>query len=330
MDGGGRLLRSLSDFGGRLAPSQPSPLAFAGSADPRAFPIVSQIAPRLPVRRRRRGPLLRRSVEHLAASNFIGTFLVIGLMAGACAYGAVRGGAYAQFVAYNGTIPDVLARFCGLPIRSVTISGAHELHQNEVLKLAGIGAHRSLLFLDVAAVRKHLTDVPLIKEASVSKLYPSRLLIEIEERQPYALWQKNGAVSIVAADGTPIDDMHDKRFERLPLVVGEGANTHLDDYMAILQAAGEFRTRIRAGIFVSQRRWSLKTDNGIDIDLPETGAADAIARLAQLEHDGHILQKDILSLDLRIPGRVVARLTEDATAARAAMLATKKKKGAAT
>ena len=205
------------------------------------------------------------------------------------------------------------------------------MRDDELLKLAGIGPHNSLVFLNVAAIRKRLTDLPLIKEASVSKLYPNRLLIEIEERQPYALWQKNGVVSIVATDGTPIDDLRDARFERLPLVVGEGANKQLGDYVGILDASSELRNRIRAGIYVSGRRWSLKMDNGVEIDLPETGAADAMARFALLEHDGRILEKDIISVDLRIPGRVVARLTEDAGATRAAGLASKsKKKGAGT
>ena len=46
---------------------------------------------------------------------------------------------------------------------------------------------------------------------------------------------------------------------------------------------------------------------------------------------GLILEKDIVSLDLRMPDRVVARLSADAAAARDAALAKKpKKKGAQT
>ena len=331
MDGGGRLLRSLGDFGASLAQSPLSPLAFAGSIDPRSFPVLPHAAPSLPGRHRPRGRFLRRAVEHAAHSRIIGTCLVIALLGAASCYGAVRGGAYGAFIDANGTIPDIVARFCGFPIKSVTIAGAKELREDELLKIAGVGPSNSLIFMNVAAIRKRLIDVPLIKDASVSKLFPNRLLIEIEERQPYALWQKNGVVAVVAEDGTPIDDMRDSRFGRLPLVVGEGANGRLAEYVAILDSASELRTRVRAGIYVSNRRWTLKMDNGVEIDLPELNPADALSRLALLEHDGHILEKDIISVDLRIPGRVVARLTEEAAAARATALASKtKKKGAAT
>ena len=248
-----------------------------------------------------------------------------------CSSARCKGGAYREFVETQGTIPDILARGAGFDIKAVTITGTRELTQDEILGIAGVRPRNSLLLLDVAALRARLKAIPLIKEASVSKLYPSHLLIEIEERQPYALWQQDGTVRLVAKDGTPIDDMHDERFERLPLVVGDGANAHLADYVTILESAGELRDRIRAGMYVSGRRWTLKMDSGIAIALPEDDPRDAIARLADLEHDGHILEKDIVSLDLRMPDRVIARLSADAAAAREAAIDKKpKKKGAST
>ncbi len=325
MDGGGRLLRSLEEFGSRFAPA----FAFAASADPLAFPSLPQVAPRLPHRRRRNS--IRHGVEALLKSRLIGTVLVFGLFGLAGTYGLLRGGSYDAFVAANGSLADVLSRSAGFAIKAVTITGARELTEDEILQLGGVSQKNSLVFLDVAAVRARLKAVPLIKEASVSKLYPNRLLIEIEERQPDALWQKDGVVSVVAVDGTPIDVMRDARFERLPLVVGADANRNIAQYIEILEAAGEMRDRIRAGIYVSGRRWSLKTNEGLAIELPEINPADALAGLSRLEHDGHILEKDIVAVDLRVPGRVVAHLTADAAAARAEILAKKtKKKGATT
>lgn len=67
---------------------------------------------------------------------------------------------------------------------------------------------------------------------------------------------------------------------------------------------------------MSGRRWTLKLD-GVDIRLPETGATEALARLVKLERDNRILEKDIIAVDLRMPDRVVVRLTEEAAAARA-------------
>src|SRR3712207_7603123 len=50
----------------------------------------------------------------------------------------------------------------------------------------------SLLFLDVAEARERLLANPWIAEATVQKLYPDRLALEIKEREAFALWQKSG------------------------------------------------------------------------------------------------------------------------------------------
>ena len=80
-----------------------------------------------------------------------------------------------------------------------------------------------------------------------------------------------------------------------------------------------------AGVLVAGRRWTLKTASGIDVLLPEMEPAAALARLVDLQRTSHVLDKDILSLDFRQSGRVVARLSEEAAAARAGMLASKTK-----
>ncbi len=135
---------------------------------------------------------------------------------------------------------------------------------------------------------------------------------------------------MIAADGTVIDQMRDGRFADLPLVVGDEANLRTKEYLALLEAAGPLKDRIRAGTLVSGRRWTLKLD-GIDVRLPETGAREAVARLVKLEAESSLLEKDIIAVDLRLPDRVVVRLTEEGAAARLeAQKKSKKPKGTET
>jgi cell division protein FtsQ len=261
----------------------------------------------------------------LLAWQGMGTCFSVAVLAAAGAYGAVKGGHYAAFVAAEGEPADILAKALGFSIKAVTISGERELKEKDLLAVAGIGPRNSLLFLDAAKVRDRLKGLALVKEAAVTKLYPGRVLIEIEERQPSALWQIDGQVKIVAEDGVPLGPMRDGRFTHLPFVAGPGANEKLSQYVALLEAAGDLREKITAGIRVGGRRWTLRTSNGIDILLPEIAPEAAVARLAELQRSYHVLDKDILSLDLRQPGRLAVRLTEEAAAERAAALASKTK-----
>ncbi|WP_307730312.1 cell division protein FtsQ/DivIB [Alsobacter ponti] len=275
--------------------------------------------PRQPVRVAERGVAGR-------APRFLGTVLLLLFFGIVGLYGAVRGGQYETFVAMQGDPRDLVARALGMGIAEVRISGFVDLDKTEILQIAGIDPRGSLPFFDAAAARERLLAAPLVKDATVRKLYPNALSITIVERDPFALWQRDGEVFVVAADGTVIDQLRDERFARLPLVVGEGANRRVVAFGKLLESASpELRAHVRAGTLVGQRRWTLKMDNGVDVRLPEEGAAQAVARLSELQRDHRILDRDILAIDLRQPDRVVMRLGEEAASARAAELAKKPK-----
>jgi cell division protein FtsQ len=214
----------------------------------------------------------------------------------------------------------VAARLVGLGMDRITISGLMELDEHEVLHAAGVSPRGSLAFFDVGEARQRLEAQPLIREANVRKLYPGELTIQLKEREAFALWQLNGEISIISSDGTVIDKMRDGRFAHLPLVVGPGANKRVRDYVVLLGEAGSLRSEIRGATLVSERRWTLKLQNGLDVRLPEENAGEAVRRLARLAREQKLIDKDIISIDMRQPDRVTVRLTEEAAAARAEML----------
>ena len=316
MDGGRRVLRSLTEH-------IVAPLAFAFARPQYALHPGQPRSRREAPRRPRRG--LARRLHAFAVHPIATGVLVFGVLGGSFAYAAVQGGAYAQFIQEIGTPGDLMARAVGLGIDTVTISGISELKEREILAYAGVKARNSLPYLDAVAMRERLMMVPLIKDAEVRKLYPNRLSISVVERQPYALWQKDGEIAIVSADGMPIDTMHDDKYTGLPLIVGEAANTRLPEYVRIVEAAKDLRSRIRAGTLVSQRRWSLHTTDGIEIRLPETDPEAAVADLVRMQRDYRILDKDIVALDLRVPGRIEVRLSDEAAQARLDSLSRKAK-----
>ncbi len=319
MDGGGRYLQPMTAYPAGLAVAR----AASGTRRQASSRIAKVFGSSQGVRPRRSvAPPLERRIP-----RFLGTGLALGFFTTVAVLGLWQGGHLDDFIRQHGEPHHALARAFGLGLDQVTISGISQIRENEVLAAAGLDSKLALAFIDVNDVRVRLERVPLIKSASVRKLYPNGLVIALTEREPHALWQFNGELFIIAADGTVIDLMEDGRFAGLPLVVGERANLRNKDYLALLDAAGPLKGRIRAGTLVSGRRWTLKMDNGMDVRLPELGAADALARLVKLEREQKILEKDVLAIDLRMPDRVVVRLTEEAASARAEALKKKPTRG---
>jgi len=249
------------------------------------------------------------------------------LIAGALAYGAVIGEHVPAAMDWAKNARDVAANALGFRIAAISLSGEKEVSREEILTTAGVTGRVSLLFLDADAARKQLLANPWIGDAAVLKLYPNRLQITITERHAFALWQKDGRVSVIAADGTVLEPFVEKRYLGLPLVVGRDAERQAKDFLAVIDRYPEIRSALRASILVADRRWDLRLTNGINVQLPETDVETALNRLVELDHDKKLLSRDLTVVDLRLPDRVTVRLSDAAAAARdEALKATMKKK----
>ena len=250
------------------------------------------------------------------------------LIGGSLAYGTVAGGHLAVVTDQLDALRNATASTFGFNIASIALTGQKQISREDVLTAAGITGRTSLLFLDADSARKNLKANPWIAEASVRKLYPDRLQIGITERQAFALWQKNGQLSVIAEDGTVLEPYVTRRFTGLPLVVGAGAQERAKEILDLVRHYPEISTSMAAAVLVANRRWNLRLKNGIDIRLPESDVETALATLVDLDREKKLLSRDITAVDLRLPDRVTVRLSDEAGQAREEALKPKgKKKG---
>ncbi|QOZ07862.1 cell division protein FtsQ/DivIB [Bradyrhizobium sp. CCBAU 51765] len=258
----------------------------------------------------------------------VGLGMTVLLLIGSCGFGIVKGGHLQDFVTAVSDARNALANSAGFRITSVVINGRKQLTQDEILAIGGISGRSSLLFLDAEAVRDKLKANPWIADATVLKLYPGQLMIELTERKAFALWQEAGRLSVIADDGAVLEPYVSRRFLSLPLVVGKGADTQARDFLALLARYPQVNSVMKAAIFVGERRWNLRLKDGLDIRLPEQDVGNALAMLSKLDKDDRLFSRDIVAVDMRLPDRLVVQLSEDAAKAREDQFKDKKKKKA--
>jgi cell division protein FtsQ len=270
-------------------------------------------------------------LAHLRVPRFTGAVAVVVFLGAAAVYGVVKGEHVPTLFAAIKDTADAGANAMGMRIATVSLSGQRQVSREEIFAAAGVTDHSSLLFLDVADARAKLEAIPWIAEATVRKLYPDRLQITVTEREPFALWQQQGKVKVIAADGTVLSEKVEPRLASLSFVVGNGAAVRARDFLAVLDKYPSIRDSVRASIYVAERRWNLKLKNGIDVRLPETNIEGALATLVRLDREKNLLGRDITAVDLRLSDRLTVRLSDAVAQAReeAIKKTTKKKGGAA-
>jgi cell division protein FtsQ len=258
--------------------------------------------------------------------NRTGVALTVLMLLGSTSLGVVKGGHVDELVGALSDARNALANSAGFRITTVAINGRKQLSQDEVLAVGGVNGRSSLLFLDAATVRDKLKTNPWIADATILKLYPGRLQIDIVERSAFALWQQDGRLSVIADDGAVLEPYMSRRFISLPLVVGKGAADKARDFLALLDRYPQVRSATKAAIFVGERRWNLRLKDGLDIRLPENDVGNALALLTRLDKDDRLFSRDIVAVDMRLPDRLTVQLSEDAAKAREELFKDKKTK----
>ncbi len=286
---------------------------------------------------RRQRPAKRPVVDREPPNRFIlmverylprrvGVAATVAILLGSAGFGIVKGGHVDEFAATLSDTRNALANAAGFRITTVAINGRKQLSQDEVLAVGGVNGRSSLLFLDAATVRERLKANPWIADATILKLYPGRLQIDIVERTAFALWQQEGRLSVIASDGAVLEPYVSRRFLNLPLVVGKGADVRARDFLALLDRYPQVRSVTKAAIFVGERRWNLRLKDGLDIRLPENDVGNALAALSRLDKEDKLFSRDIVAVDMRLPDRLTVQLSEEAGKARDELFKDKKSK----
>jgi cell division protein FtsQ len=315
MDGGGRFAQSLTSPEPTRTP--------AGAAERRRTQRRYPSGTRQSLARSGALGSLERRLNHLSTSivalnlpRGFGMAATTVILLGSIVYGTIRGDHLPAVIARLEDARNSIGDALGLRITSVALSGQKRLSRDDILASVGVTDRTSLLFFGVAMARARLMSNPWIADASVQSLYPDRLHISVTEREAFALWQQDGRVFVVSADGTVLEPYTAERFTNLPFVVGRGAQLRAKDFLALLDRYPDIRNEVRACVLVAERRWNLRLKNGIDVRLPETDVERALDRLAALNSSEKLLSRDVAMIDLRMFDRVTVQLSDEAARAR--------------
>jgi cell division protein FtsQ len=324
MDGAGRLARSLRS----LRPQADLKAAAIGAVVLLREWLDARRAPPKAKARLEREPEPHRLIALVERylPRRAGVALTVLILLGSAGLGIVKGGHVEAVTAALSDARNAIANSAGFRITSVAINGRKQLTQDEVLAIGGVSGRSSLLFLDAAGVRDKLKANPWIADATVLKFYPGQLQIDITERSPFALWQQDGRLSVIADDGAVLEPYVSRRFLSLPLVVGKGAETRARDFLNLLDRYPQVRAATKAVVFVGERRWNLRLKDGLDIRLPENDVGNALAKLGMLDQDEHLFSRDIVAIDMRLPDRLTVQLSDEAAKAREDLFKDKKPK----
>ena len=202
----------------------------------------------------------------------------------------------------------------GYVVEWIDVAGADRLTPEQVAAIIGVRPGSGMAQIDLDAARAELEARDWVASAQIVRLWPDRLVVRLEERRPFALWQHGGEHHVIDEAGAVIDAADPAEFSDLPRVTGQGANAAAGTLITLLSAYPDIRTRTTHALYVGERRWSLRLQSGGEVLLPETDPGGALALLSGMHEARGVLDYDAQIIDLRNEGEMVLRPWPDRAA----------------
>jgi len=251
----------------------------------------------------------RRRVRTLVTAGRVkafGVILLLALGAGG-AWWSVSSGQLERTIAKTKWHVISASARLGFRVGEILVVGRQETPRDELLKAVRLSRGAPILAFDIDAARQRVEALPWVRRARVERMLPDTVLLNVEERQPLALWQHEGTFALIDHAGEIILRKGLERFADLVVVVGEGAPGQAAGLLQTLGNEPELMPLVKAAVWVGGRRWNLRLSGNIDVRLPEKNPSGAWARLAEYERVHRVLERDVQVLDLRLPDRLIVR-----------------------
>jgi len=195
----------------------------------------------------------------------------------------------------------------GFKVDNVYLEGRKFTSLADITRAMNIHSGDPILGIPLTQMRLDLQAVPRVKYAEVARVLPNQLHIHIVEREPVAIWQDHGKLHLIDDDGIVMEYGDPAQYNNLLLIVGDNAPAHTHELFSMLSAEPEMVKNIAAALRIGDRRWNIRFKNGVELKLPEGDATAAWQNFAAMEHENHLLERAIRTVDMRLSDRVFVK-----------------------
>ena len=158
----------------------------------------------------------------------------------------------------------------GFVVEKIDVMGEGRLNERDIRLAAQIQTGSYFFGVDLDAARDRTESLPWVDRAVVRRLWPNRIVVQIVETKPYALWQNEGRLHLLAETGAlivPVEAM-DSVPTGLRTYIGANAPVAAQSMEAMLAPYNEIWQRVESLVQFPSGRWDLHLKNNMIVKLP--------------------------------------------------------------
>lgn len=193
----------------------------------------------------------------------------------------------------------------GFTIERIDVTGEGRLNEADVRAAVGIYEGDYFFGADLKRAQRNTESLPWVDRAVVRRLWPDRIVVQLVETTPYALYQQDGVLHLAAHDGTliaPFNPKIDRVTDTMRIFTGVDPVAHSAE---ITEDLKKFETLWQTTDALTRHpsgRWDIKLSGGTTVKLPKDDLFPALSRVTALAEKTDLSRFAIV--DLRLSDRM--------------------------
>lgn len=213
-----------------------------------------------------------------------------------------------------GLLSNMLAGL-GFRVQNIELKGLSATDPVALAKAIIVKRGDPIFGFSLRAIQQRVMSLGPVQQVTIERVLPSTLVVDITERNVYAIWQtiENGhpVFQLIDQKGDVIGGqdvgLAKRREPSLLLLSGAGAPQQAPTLIPALKAVPIVMSRVAAAEWVDGLRWNLILKDHTVVKLPDTNLEAALGQLAALQVSMQLLDRPVEAIDLRQPGRLVVQ-----------------------
>jgi cell division protein FtsQ len=185
-------------------------------------------------------------------------------------------------------------------INQVSVNGLSENYNLQIKNKLNYLYYESIFIISKKEIHEAISELNIIEEYNVKKIYPSELKIDIRPTKFVAKIYGESEF-LVGANGKILADK--KTDKILPKVIGKFDTTKFLEFKNYVDISEFNFSKFKSVTFYPSDRWDILTQDNILVKLPEKNLQNALKLAHKIIENKQFKNNSVI--DLRIPGHII-------------------------
>ena len=188
-------------------------------------------------------------------------------------------------------------------VRIIEVTGLENEINEKIKNKLGYLLNTNIYSIDKTKLKKKLNDYNFIENYKVSKVYPSKIIIDLNKTDFIATTLQNDKKYIVGANGKLIDSDLMRSETELPNIFGTFSSENFILLIEKIKNSNFNYEEINNFYVFPSGRWDIQTKNNLIIKLPKDNLEKSLININKMINDEKFVNNKII--DLRIQNQII-------------------------